>query len=101
MTEQNSSANTFMQNITRAHFEDARRREWLAALRDAVSRSPHELLALEEVRNRLQIRGQRHLGHMTVPLDHIIGSEGRYGDFDRHFFGRESMLPLKYPTPPF
>lgn len=81
-----------MQNITRAHFEDARRREWLAALRDALSRSPHELLALEEVRNRLQIRGQRHLGHMTVPLDKIIGSEGRYGDFDRHFLPRSDHV---------
>lgn len=92
MTDQNSSANPIMQNITRAHFEDARRREWLAALRDAVSRAPHELLALEEVRTRLQIRGQRHLGHMTVPLDKIIGSEGRYGDFDRHFLPRSDHV---------
>lgn len=93
MTDQNTSGNnTFIQHITRAHFEDARRREWLAALRDALSRSPHELLALEEVRNRLQIRGQRHLGLMTVPLDKIIGSEGRYTDFDRHFLPRSDHV---------
>lgn len=92
MTDQNSAGNTFMQNITRAHFEEARRREWISALRDALSRAPHELLALEEVRNRLQIRGQRHLGLMTVPLDKIIGSEGRYGDFDRHFLPRSDHI---------
>ena len=58
MTDHNTTGNnSFIQQITRANFEEARRREWLAALRDALSRSPHELLAFEEVRNRLQIRG--------------------------------------------
>ena len=90
--QQSTGNNSFLHNITRAHFEDARRREWLAALRDALSRSPHELLGLEEVRNRLQIRGQRHLGLMTVPLDKIIGSEGRYADFDRHFLPRSDHV---------
>ncbi len=90
--QQPTGNNSFLHNITRAHFEDARRREWLAALRDALSRSPHELLGLEEVRHRLQIRGQRHLGLMTVPLDKIIGSEGRYADFDRHFLPRSDHV---------
>ena len=90
--QQPPGSNPFLHNITRSHFEDARRREWLAALRDALSRSPHELLGLEEVRNRLQIRGQRHLGLMTVPLNQIIGSEGRYADFDRHFLPRSDHV---------
>ncbi len=84
--------NSFFNSLARAHFDDARRREWLSALRDALLHAPHELLALEEVRNRLQIRGQRHIGLCTVPLDQIIGSEGRYGDFDRHFLPRSDHI---------
>jgi uncharacterized ParB-like nuclease family protein len=75
----------FMDATARTQFEDARRREWIAALTDALYHAPHDLLAFEEVRQRLQIHGQRSLGLQTIPLDHIIGSEGRYGDFDRHF----------------
>ena len=75
----------FMDASARTMFEDARRREWIAALTDALNHAPHDLLAFEEVRQRLQIHGQRSLGLQTIPLDAIVGSEGRYGDFDRHF----------------
>ncbi len=32
------------------------------------------------------MRGQRALGLQTVPLDKIVGSEGRFGEFDRSFY---------------
>ena len=46
------------------------------------------MISLEDVRARINVRGQRSLGHQTVALDHIIGSEGRYSDFDRRFLPR-------------
>lgn len=78
----------FLDTTARNQFEDARRREWVAALTDALYQAPHDLLAFEDVRQRLQIHGQRSLGLQTIPLDAIIGSEGRYADFDRHFLPR-------------
>ena len=36
------------------------------------------------------MRGQRHLGLQTVPLDQIVGSEGRFREFDRAFFPRQT-----------
>ena len=30
-----------------------------------------------------KLRQFQELGHQVVPIDHIIGSEGRYADFDR------------------
>ena len=78
----------FLDTAARHQFEDARRREWIAALTDALYQAPHDLLAFDDVRQRLQIHGQRDLGLQTIPLDAIIGSEGRYADFDRHFLPR-------------
>ncbi len=46
---------------------------------------PNHLLSYDELRSRLRIRGQRYLGLQQVPLDAIIGSVGRYQDFDREF----------------
>ncbi len=47
---------------------------------------PNELLSYHEVRQHLPVQGQRDLGLQQVPVDAIIGSVGRYRDFDRAFF---------------
>ncbi len=43
------------------------------------------LLPYDDVRQHFSLRGQRYIGLQTVPLDHIVGSVGRYRDFDRAF----------------
>jgi Domain of unknown function (DUF4032) len=73
-------------------FRDARFRAFLNAIRGALRQQPTTLLPFEEVRGRVFIRGQRDAGFQTVPLDRIVGSEGRYTDFDRLF------LPLSDRT---
>lgn len=76
----------------REDFRDARRKAFLTSLLDTVRRRPSELFSFEDVRRRLNVRGQRYLGHQTVPLDAIVGSEGRYADFDRRFLPRVDSL---------
>jgi hypothetical protein len=50
-----------------------------------LDRSPAELLPFEEVRTRLKLRPGLFRGLRQIPLDRIIGSVGRYHDFDRAF----------------
>ena len=73
-------------------FARARSAAFMNAIRSLVRRQSIELLPLSEVRSRVYVRGQRDLGLQEVPLDQIIGSEGRYADFDRFF------LPLTNET---
>lgn len=47
--------------------------------------SDNKLLPYDEFRQRLPTRGQHYIGLRQVPLDKIIGSMGRYNDFDRAF----------------
>lgn len=77
-------------------FKDARRKALLTELIDAVRRRPSGLLSFEDVRARLNVRGQRYIGHQTVLLDKIIGSEGRYFDFDRRFLPRNDALKSRW-----
>jgi hypothetical protein len=77
-------------------FHEARRKAFLAALLDTVRRQPSDMLAFEAVRVSLNIRGQIALGHQTVPVNHIIGSEGRYSDFDRRFLPRSENLEHRW-----
>ena len=87
---------SWINHITHEDFNRARRKAFLAQLLGIVNRSSNELLSLEEVRARLNVRGQHYLGHQTVPLDHIVGSEGRYSDFDRHFAPRHDATKYRW-----
>jgi hypothetical protein len=57
-----------------------------------VTGSTNKLLPFDEVRQRLEVLGQHYVGMRQVPIDQIVGSTGRYLDFDRAF------LPLQGRT---
>lgn len=82
------SINHIVRNESSRRFDEARRRAFFAGLLDMLHRQSTTLLPFEEVRARLNVQGQRFLGQQTVALDRIIGSEGRYTDFDRRFLPR-------------
>ncbi len=58
----------------------------IASLLDFFRQRPDErLLSFEEVHQLLEEKRQIPRGTRMIPIDHIVGSVGRYGDFDRHF----------------
>ncbi len=91
-----SDRSPYIQQQARHQFDEARRKAFIAGIFDVLLRQPSDMLSLEEVRARLKVRGQRYLGHQTVPVDRIIGSEGRYLDFDRRFLPRSGKLKERW-----
>ena len=57
-----------------------------------LRREENQLVPYHEIRQRIPIKGQSYIGLQTVELSKIIGSAGRYRDFDRAF------LPLQAKT---
>ncbi len=49
----------------------------------------NELLPFDEVKGRLPARGQHYVGLRQVQIDRIVGSMGRYRDFDRAFLPKQ------------
>lgn len=82
--------------IGNSRFYESRRKAFLEALLDGVRREPTDMLAFESVRACLNIHGQVALGHQIVPVDHIVGSEGRYSDFDRRFLPRTEAVEVRW-----
>ena len=66
-------------------FERAYHRSWWRKFIARLTGRSNELLPFDEVRQAMPYRGQRDIGLQTVPLDKIVGSVGRYRDFDRAF----------------
>ncbi|MFN8568991.1 MAG: DUF4032 domain-containing protein [Kouleothrix sp.] len=91
-------SSTWTMRTSQMHFQEARRKALLAELIDAIRRRPNTMFSFEDVRTRLNIRGQRSLGLQTVPMAHIIGSEGRYSDFDRRFLPRSNELKDRWTS---
>jgi len=78
------------------NYAHARRRAFLDAIIDRLRRHHHELLPLAEVRARVGVHGQHDRGIQLVPLANIVGSQGRYLDFDRSFLPRTSQTAQRW-----
>lgn len=75
----------------RTDFDHARRK---AAWRQVVNRLTgrrNALLRFDEVRRQLRAEGQHYAGARAVPLDAIVGSIGRYRDFDSAFLPSQNQ----------
>jgi hypothetical protein len=62
-------------------------------------RRNEDLLELEEVERRLRPIARRYVGIRAIPLDHVVGTEGRAGAFTREFeprhrFSRDRLRSL-------
>lgn len=66
-------------------FRTARRKATMQTLLSRMSGKKEDLLNFEEVSKRVKLTGQRKTYRANIPLDAIIGSVGRYRDFNRKF----------------
>ena len=78
-------------------FNEARRRAFVQDLLAEVGGRPDSLLSFEEVRRQLRL-GEPSQAPVTkeVPLEKIVGSVGRYHDFNRAFLPRAQVDPRRW-----
>jgi len=70
-------------------FEQARRKVFWRDLFSWLAGTCNKLCSLNQIRQGLPLKGQHYRGLQTIFLDKIVGSEGRYDEFDRAFFPRQ------------
>lgn len=56
------------------------------------------LLSFTDVKQMLRPNGEVYMGMQVVPVDMIAGSEGRYKDFDNHFFPKSMHLRNRWES---
>lgn len=66
-------------------FERALGRAFWRKILSKLTGQENELLPFDEIRQHLKIRGQHYVGFQQVAINQIVGSTGRYRDFDRAF----------------
>ncbi|NIV28671.1 MAG: hypothetical protein GWN58_03870, partial [Anaerolineae bacterium] len=77
-------------------WKQARRTAFVQEALGVLMQRPAALLSFEHVHERLQLENVRYLDLQEVPVDQIVGSVGRYGDFTRAFFPRGDHLRRRW-----
>jgi hypothetical protein len=75
-----------------SRFDSARRAAVMGDLVASLMRRPVNLLAFDDVREKLQLRHVVDRGIQEVPLANIVGSINRHREFNRAFLPREESL---------
>ena len=79
-------------------FNRARNRAVLSRIQHFLNTDRDNLLSLNDVREILKPRNEVYRGMQEVPIGKIIGSEGRYRDFNKYFLPRREFLRERWES---
>jgi len=77
-------------------FSRARGRAFLSQLAHFMNTDRNKLLSFHDVKDILKPRNEVYRGNQTVPIKLIIGSEGRYRDFNKYFLPNREHLRYRW-----
>ena len=90
--------NTELNTIADNDFYKARTRALISKIAHIFSSHSEELMPFEEAKRILRPESETYAGITTVPVDRIVGSEGRYRDFNRHFLPKKEHLRARWTS---
>ena len=83
---------------TNEDFEKARTRGRMQSLMSSLAWKNSDLLSLYAVTELIKPKNETYLGMRTIPVDKIIGSEGRYQDFSLAFYPKKELLRSRWQS---
>ncbi|MGC9312143.1 MAG: transcriptional regulator [Sediminispirochaetaceae bacterium] len=84
--------NIYIQNKARDDFNRARSRATISQLLFSLTPERQRLLSLEDVKNLLRPKSESYKGIQVVPIEKVVGSEGRYNDFTKAFLPKRDFI---------
>ncbi len=89
-------AETFLSSQTDEDFSKARNKALINELQHILSPEEATLISFNDVKSLLKPKNEVYKGMQVIPINLIVGSEGRYKDFDNHFFPKSSFLRKRW-----
>ena len=77
-------------------FVKARNKAWVNDLQNLMNPDKKKLLSFNDVKKILKPQNEVYAGLKVVPIKKIVGSEGRYNDFDNRFLPRSNELKQRW-----
>jgi hypothetical protein len=79
-------------------FNKARNKALIARIQNFWNSERDELLSFYEVKEILKPKNEYYRGMQSVPIKLIVGSEGRYRDFNKYFLPRSDFLRARWES---
>lgn len=86
----------FFHNQAEEDFTRARNKAVINDIQNFLYPDKRRLLSFHDVKKILKPKNEVYAGMQTVPIEKIVGSEGRYQDFDNHFLPRTNILKSRW-----
>ena len=83
-------------NSSKTHFNNVRFRSFFKSIYTMLKKEADCLPSLHDIVDITKARNERYIGLREIPLDNIIGSEGRYEDFNKNFFPKNDALESRW-----
>ncbi len=88
--------NGYISQKSHENFFKARNKALINELQHLLNPEEAKLLSFSDIKQMLKPKGEVYLGMKIVPIELIVGSEGRYKDFDNKFFPRNAHLKTRW-----
>jgi hypothetical protein len=85
-----------LDQLANEDFYKARQREFISRILHVFDPGREELFSLQEIKSIIKPKGESYQGMRTVPLELIIGSEGRYNDFNQAFLPKHDHMRARW-----
>lgn len=73
-------------------FNKAHTKAFINEIQHLLSPEEASLISLNDVKQMIKATAETYVGMKVIPIEKIVGSEGRYKDFDNRFFPKSSHL---------
>lgn len=77
-------------------FNHARNRAILSRIQHFMNADKDNLLSFNDVKEILKPKNEVYRGMQEIPINKIVGSEGRYRDFNKYFLPRSEFLRTRW-----
>jgi len=90
------SATAFTRSQASEDFNRARTLAFLSKIQHFLRPDKDKLLSFTDVKTLLRPKNEVYKGLQIVPIDMIVGSEGRYQDFNKYFLPKSDFLRKRW-----
>lgn len=73
-------------------FNRAHTKAFINEIQHLLSPEEASLISLNDVKQMIKSNAETYMGMQVIPIEKIVGSEGRYKDFDNRFFPKSTHL---------
>lgn len=77
---------------TETDFSKARNKAFINELQHLLNPEETKMISFNQVKQMLKPQNEIYIGMKTIPISKIVGSEGRYKDFDNQFLPKNSFI---------